>query len=515
MRRPAIVANPDALAWRPQLESVLPCLGPERPSLIDDATVPEEFSEVRCQRRPVSLMLRGHSFQVSPYDLRRRNRSGRVPALEPLRDSQQTNDTRDNVPRHLFREAPRVRRKLARADEPKPGRLQVTRGPVKDGLRDGGRRKPVTVLSDRPAHCVGQRLPGPTDGRLVRAIPRRIAFACRNRRTWPGRIHACLQQRPLGVVNQCRPRKGFSFAFRRGNHRKIRGVGGSKALQSKLVEQLATARAQPLCVLKIVAAESATQECAQSRHGVLPPVKQLPDDLSDLVAEVVECNPGGDARRIVPAVGEDNRSRLRCLGPEATKQLGHSHLVELRSTRSMCADRRANIAGEVHRRIAVILTPAAAWASFRQRGQRPFTINARSVVAENDCWDTFGRVPENEQAELGIPRRGPEVGLDSRLILIHVGGKLMPGRRVRNRRAKPEPSILVIIPSIHEVARVLTRGDRRGRQHDCGAIRSINNVATEADVTALEAIEEFEHARTTVSACGPRSVVHPANSSRL
>ena len=180
----------------------------------------------------------------------------------------------------------------------------------------------------------------------------------------------------------------------------------------------------------------------------------------------------------------------------------------------MCTDRRSDIAGEVDRSISVVLTPTASRAGFRQRGECQSAVTAR-VVAEYDCWDAVGRVAENERPELGIPGRGPEVGLDGGPILVHVGGEFVAAGGVGNRRAEPEPSVFVVIPSIHEVTRVLTRRDRSRREHDGPAVGSVHDVAPEADIATLEAVEKFKHSCAAVGAGRPRGVIHPTYSPRL
>ena len=111
-------------------------------------------------------------------------------------------------------------------------------------------------------------------------------------------------------MDERRPRQRFGLPFCGSDRRQVRCVSRAEALQPELVEQLPTAGTQHLSAFESVTIQLVTQECAQNRNRVLAPVEQLADYLSHLVAEVVERDPGGDARGVVPAVGEDDRPRL-------------------------------------------------------------------------------------------------------------------------------------------------------------------------------------------------------------
>ncbi len=139
------------------------------------------------------------------------------------------------------------------------------------------------------------------------------------------------------------------------------------------------------------------------------------------------------------------------------------------------------------------------------------TVIAR-IVAKNHRWDAVRKVTKSERTEFRIPGCGTEVRLDRGLILVYVGRELVPVGGVGNGRAEPEPSVLVIVPSVHEVTGILTGYDWSGGKHHRAAIGSIDDVPAEAHVATLEAVQEFKYACATLSARGPWGVIHSTDS---
>ncbi|AMG81961.1 hypothetical protein AXH82_00150 [Microbacterium sp. PAMC 28756] len=187
-------------------------------------------------------------------------------------------------------------------------------------------------MADWTCHGVSQWLPGVTDRRFIGAVPRGIALAFSNGRPWSGWVHADFEHHSLGIVDECRPRQGFGLSLRSGDRLFVRCIGCTETFEPELVEKFPAAGAQLLGPQEVVVSEFTVEERSQHWHWVLAAMQKLPDDLPNLVTEVVERNPGGDSCRVVPAVGEDDGPRFRRLRPQATEKLGHRHLVELCAT---------------------------------------------------------------------------------------------------------------------------------------------------------------------------------------